>query len=93
MICRNVHRFAAVRRLGLAALSATMRKSGISMMLAALWLCASGSLSAQTFTTVFSFDGANGSILSAWSRPPMGTSTGQRSRQTGRSSKSLQAAR
>jgi hypothetical protein len=36
--------------------------SGISIVLAALWLCASGSLPAQTFTTVFSFDGSDGSI-------------------------------
>jgi hypothetical protein len=39
----------------------TIRKSGISVMLAMLWLCASGSLPAQTFTTVFSFDGRYGS--------------------------------
>jgi uncharacterized repeat protein (TIGR03803 family) len=38
----------------------TTRKLRISMTLAALWLCASGSLPAQTFTTVFSFDDANG---------------------------------
>jgi hypothetical protein len=38
-----------------------MRKSGISVMLAALWLCASRSSLAQTFTTVFSFDGKDGS--------------------------------
>jgi uncharacterized repeat protein (TIGR03803 family) len=31
-------------------------------MLAGLWLCASGPLPAQTFTTVFSFNGSNGSI-------------------------------
>ena len=62
MICRNVHRFAAVRRGGLAAFSCTTRKFGVSMMLAALWLCASGPLLAQTFTTVFSFNGSNGSI-------------------------------
>jgi uncharacterized repeat protein (TIGR03803 family) len=31
------------------------------MMLAALWLCASGWLPAQTFTTVFSFEGVDGS--------------------------------
>ena len=29
-------------------------------MLVALWLCASGSLCAQAFTTVFSFDGGTG---------------------------------
>ena len=55
MICRNKHSFATVRRLGLAALSATIRKSGTSVMLAALWLCASGSLPAQTFTTLYKF--------------------------------------
>src|ERR1039458_9734270 len=33
----------------------TTRTSGISMMLAALWLCASGSLLAQTFTTLYLF--------------------------------------
>jgi uncharacterized repeat protein (TIGR03803 family) len=33
----------------------TIRKSGTSMMLAALWLCASGSLPAQTFTTLYKF--------------------------------------
>jgi uncharacterized repeat protein (TIGR03803 family) len=38
----------------------TMRKSGISMMLAALWLCGSASLRAQTFTTLHSFDGTDG---------------------------------
>jgi uncharacterized repeat protein (TIGR03803 family) len=61
MICRNVRRLATVRRLGLAALSATMRKSGISLMLAALCVCASGSLPAQTFTTLLTFNGSNGS--------------------------------
>jgi uncharacterized repeat protein (TIGR03803 family) len=62
VICRNVHRFAGVRRHGSAALSCTTRKFGVSMMLVALWLCASGSLLAQTFTAVFSFKGSNGSI-------------------------------
>ena len=38
----------------------TMRNSGISVLLAVLWLCAPASLPAQTFTTVFSFDGGNG---------------------------------
>ena len=57
MICRNVHGLSAVRRFGLAALFATKRKSGISIMLAALWLCASGSLPAQTFTTLYKFGG------------------------------------
>ena len=38
-----------------------MRKSGISVALAGLGLCASGLVSAQTFTTVFSFDGSDGS--------------------------------
>src|ERR1700683_120386 len=34
-------------------------KFGMSLMLAALWLCASGSLPAQTFTTLYKF-GAGG---------------------------------
>src|SRR5260370_10911561 len=48
----------------------TVRKSGISMMLATLWLCASGAHSAAqtdkitdlgtTFTTLHSFDGTDG---------------------------------
>jgi uncharacterized repeat protein (TIGR03803 family) len=33
----------------------TIRKSGTSVMLAALWLCTSGSLPAQTFTTLYKF--------------------------------------
>jgi len=37
-----------------------MRKSGISVMLAALWLCAPGWLSAQTFTTLLNFNYTNG---------------------------------
>jgi hypothetical protein len=37
-----------------------MKKSGMSVMLAALCLCASGSLTAQNFTTVFSLDGSDG---------------------------------
>jgi uncharacterized repeat protein (TIGR03803 family) len=61
MICRNARRLATVRRFGLAALSTTVRKSGIAMMLAALWLCGSGSLPAQTFTTLLAFNGSNGS--------------------------------
>jgi uncharacterized repeat protein (TIGR03803 family) len=62
MIWRNAHRFGAACMLVLAALSAPTRTSRISMMSAVLWLCASGSLAAQTFTTVFSFDGADGSF-------------------------------
>jgi uncharacterized repeat protein (TIGR03803 family) len=61
MICRNAHGFAAVRSVGLAALSATLRKSGISLLLvAALWLCAPASLPAQTFTTLASFNFTDG---------------------------------
>ena len=37
----------------------TMRKSGISVMLVALWLGASGSLRAQTFTTLYQFGGGS----------------------------------
>jgi uncharacterized repeat protein (TIGR03803 family) len=70
MVCRNVGRLATVRRFGLAVLSATIRKPGISIMLAAFWVCASGpQLAAQTpainppaptFTSLFSFDGTDG---------------------------------
>jgi hypothetical protein len=38
-----------------------MRKSGLFVMLGALRLCASASLPAQTVTTLFSFDGSDGS--------------------------------
>jgi uncharacterized repeat protein (TIGR03803 family) len=38
----------------------TMKRSGISVMLAALWLCASGPLPAQTFTTLVNFNYTNG---------------------------------
>ena len=37
-----------------------MRKSGIFAVLGALWLCASGSIAAQTVTTLFRFDGLDG---------------------------------
>jgi len=60
MISRNVRRLATVRRLGLAALSTTIGKSGISLLLAVLWLCAPGSLPAQTFTTLTSFNFTDG---------------------------------
>jgi uncharacterized repeat protein (TIGR03803 family) len=41
-------------------------KFGSSMMLAALWLCASGSqMAAQTFTTLLSFDGTDGANSTA----------------------------
>src|ERR1700684_2290780 len=59
MIRRNAHRFAAARTVRLTALFAPTRRSGISLMLAALWLCASGSLPAQTVTTLYEF-GAGG---------------------------------
>jgi hypothetical protein len=62
MICRNVHRSAAVQRPGLAVISGTKRKTGISTMLAAFWLCAAGALAAQTVTTLFSFDDTNGEL-------------------------------
>ncbi len=42
-----------------------MRKSGISMMLAALWLWASALLPAQTFSTLHSFDGTDGRLSNA----------------------------
>jgi uncharacterized repeat protein (TIGR03803 family) len=55
MICGNTHEFTAFRRLVFTALFATTKKSLISMMSAALWLCGSGSLQAQTFTTLHLF--------------------------------------
>ena len=60
MIWKNADRLAATCTLGLAALSVTKRKSRISMMSAVLWLCASGSLPAQTFTTLSSFNFTGG---------------------------------
>jgi uncharacterized repeat protein (TIGR03803 family) len=62
MICRNVRRLATVRRLELAALSVTVRKSGISLLLAVLWLCAPGSLLAQTFTMLTNFNFTDGNL-------------------------------
>jgi len=61
MIRKNAYRSAAPRTLAPVALFGTTRRSGIYGMLAALWLCAQGSLRAQTFTTVFHFDGSDGS--------------------------------
>jgi uncharacterized repeat protein (TIGR03803 family) len=55
MTSRNTHGVDTARTLVLAALSVTTRKFRISMMLAVLWLCASGSLVAQTFTTLYKF--------------------------------------
>src|SRR5580700_11693330 len=55
MTCRNLSKFAPIRTLALAALFATTRKSRTSIMVAALWLSASGPLPAQTFTTLFKF--------------------------------------
>ena len=55
MVFENTHGLAAVRRLVLIALFVTTRKSRTSMMLAALWLSASGSLLAQTFSTLYLF--------------------------------------
>jgi len=44
----------------------TIGKLGMSMMLAALWLCASASqIAAQTFTTLVSFDGTDGANSTA----------------------------
>jgi uncharacterized repeat protein (TIGR03803 family) len=59
VICGNTHALAGVRRQILTALFATTRKFRIPVMLAALWLCGSGSLFAQTFTTLYLF-GAGG---------------------------------
>jgi uncharacterized repeat protein (TIGR03803 family) len=66
MTRRDIRRFAAVRTPGLTALFSATRKSGISMMLVALWLCASRSQSAgQIFTTLLSFDGTDGAHSAA----------------------------
>jgi uncharacterized repeat protein (TIGR03803 family) len=66
MTCRDIRRFAAVRTPGLTALVSATRKCGISMMLVALWLCASRSQSAgQIFTTLLSFDGTDGANSAA----------------------------
>jgi uncharacterized repeat protein (TIGR03803 family) len=54
--------FAAARTLVSTTLAATTGKSRASLTLAALCLCASGSLSAQTFTTLHSFDGTDGTL-------------------------------
>ena len=59
MTCRNLYRFAPARTLASAALLATRKKSRTSIMVAALWLSVSGSLLAQTFTTLHLF-GAGG---------------------------------
>jgi uncharacterized repeat protein (TIGR03803 family) len=57
MIYGNMHRFAAVRRLVLTASFAPVRRFRIFVMLAALWLCGSGPILAQTFTTLVEFGG------------------------------------
>ncbi len=53
MTSKNALWFHKTRTLVFGAL--TTRKSRMSLMLAALWLCASGVLPAQTFTTLFKF--------------------------------------
>jgi hypothetical protein len=60
MICESTYAFCSGSRLVLIALFATTRKSRIPVMLAALWLCGSDTLLAQTFTTIFEL-GAGGS--------------------------------
>src|ERR1035441_266757 len=66
MICRNARRFAATRKIELAALSVATRKFGVSVMLVALWLCVSGAqIAAQTFTTLVNFDGTDGANSTA----------------------------
>jgi uncharacterized repeat protein (TIGR03803 family) len=66
MIRRNARRLATTRTIESAALSVAARKLTVSMMLAALCLCASGSqLAAQTFTTLLSFDETDGAYSTA----------------------------
>jgi uncharacterized repeat protein (TIGR03803 family) len=62
MIRRYLHRFAMVRRFGFTASSATMREFGIAMGLGALSLCATGSLPAQTYTTLANFNFTDGDL-------------------------------
>jgi uncharacterized repeat protein (TIGR03803 family) len=72
MTSRNTHGVDTARTLVLAALSVATRKSRISIMLATLCLCASGSQSAAqtdtitdvgtTFTSLFSFADTNGEL-------------------------------
>jgi uncharacterized repeat protein (TIGR03803 family) len=62
MIWRKEYEFAGTRALVLAALPLIPRNSRIPVMLAALWLCGSASLPAQTFTTLHSFDGTDGRL-------------------------------
>jgi uncharacterized repeat protein (TIGR03803 family) len=66
MIWKNGHTFATAHTLVLTALSGPTRRSAFSVMLAVLWLCASGSQSAaQTFTTLLSFNGTDGANSAA----------------------------
>jgi uncharacterized repeat protein (TIGR03803 family) len=66
MNLRSVYRLTAACVPELTALIGTGRKSGISILLAALCLCAAGSKgSAQTFTTLLSFDGTDGANSTA----------------------------
>jgi uncharacterized repeat protein (TIGR03803 family) len=60
MIWRKECRFADACALVLAAPPVTTRKPRMPLMLAALWLFASGSLTAQTFTTLVNFNYTNG---------------------------------
>jgi uncharacterized repeat protein (TIGR03803 family) len=55
MICGKTHGCAAVRRLVFTAPFATTNRIRMSAMVALLWLSASGSLLAQTFTTLHLF--------------------------------------
>lgn len=66
MSFRNVHTFALTRTIDLAAVFATTRKLGVSLIGVALWLCLSGSqLAAQSFTTLINFDGTDGANSTA----------------------------
>ena len=64
----------------------------------ALYAMTAIALPAQTLTTLHRFEGKDGALpMLGWSRPPMGTSTGQPtlagSTTMGRSSRSLRAGR
>jgi probable HAF family extracellular repeat protein len=77
MIWRNAYKFTAARTLELAAFIGTTRKSGMSEMLALLWLCASASQStAQTYTVTDLGTLPGNSVSQAYALNDSGEATG-----------------
>jgi probable HAF family extracellular repeat protein len=64
MTFRNIHRFAGVRTPGLTVLFAATRRSGISLILAAFWLCTSAAPSAAQQYTVTDLGTISGNSVS-----------------------------